>query len=139
MTNHIRMFKAFAKPIILSLCIGVAASGTAEAIVAVKTAATATATTPTAAAQYGYNVDTFSVTSFSNQTVDINKTYGAGYKLYLWNFFGGSVDKNSVKFNADGSVTLSGTAANMNNQLATAALPANKADFFHGVGFGGGA
>lgn len=95
---------------------------------------------PTAAAAAGFRMETLAVNQFNSQTVDINKTYGSGYKMYFFNFEGMVPDTSLTTLNADGSVTTatSKTGWNAYGSFLTSASKINSGPGFRGTAFGGG-
>jgi hypothetical protein len=84
----------------------------------------------------GYTTNTLAIPKFDATAVDIGGTGGPGYSLYLYNWFGSSVNTSTIVFNDDGSMTLNGDNTGPNGQLSTAFFLGS--GNFRGKAFGGG-
>jgi hypothetical protein len=93
---------------------------------------------PAPALAAGYTLNTFSTQSNFNASgiVDMAATNVAGFKWYLWKFFGSTQTATPVTLNSDGTVTIS-NGAGYNGTLAST-VPIGTSPYFHGTAFGGG-
>jgi hypothetical protein len=89
----------------------------------------------------GYNVNTFHAGSFSAANVDTQLTRNPGFQFYLTGSFGfDDTPASNLTFNADGSLTMSGTGCPTSGCLIySVAAKGTPASAWHGTAFGGGA
>src|SRR4051794_33004933 len=77
---------------------------------------------PAPAAAVGYDILTYRINNFTTTNVDIAKLNPPAKQMYIWNYFALDGTAEGIVFNADGSLTITGTNNAVNyGQLSTAA------------------
>jgi hypothetical protein len=98
------------------------------------------ASIPPGAAEAGFGSLTWSITSFSETNVDLQRTRDPKYKMFIANYFhtGSYLGEkpSSVKINSDGSITLGGETRSLLGSVARINERPNSN--FVGTAFGGG-
>lgn len=96
---------------------------------------------PPGAAEAGFGTLTWSITSFSNENVDLQRTRDPKYKMFIGNYFqNGSYvgdDPSSMRLNSNGSITL-GTGEVRSLLGSVARIDERPNSNFVGTAFGGG-